>query len=146
MIGILTEEEMNNVETEHKKSDAEKPKPREPHEQSPPKPNDNLAAKIEQLESYEKELIKSNVLMNMYLQNNPTRQQAATAKPETESRNMKTSQDRDDRSRTGRFNESRSNAAFSRKASRRGTNGNRTANNKFILCFEDAEREMWVST
>ncbi len=145
MIGILTEEEINNVETEHKKTDAEKSKPQEPHEQPLPKPNDNLADKIEQLERYEKELITSNVLMNMYLQNNSTRQQAATAKPETGSRNMKTSQDGDNRSRTGRFNESRSNAAFSRKASRRGTNGNRTAQNKFILCFEDSEREMWVS-
>jgi len=146
-LGILTEEEINSVETENRKPGEENPKSKEKLEQYPNKPNENLKAKIEQLERYERELITSNSLMNMYLQNNFNRPQAVTAKPDTGSRkNLKSSPERDSRSKTGRFNESRSNTTFSKKASRRGTNGNANAKNKFILCFEETEREMWVST
>ena len=58
---------------------------------------------------------------------------------------------KEDRVKTGRFNETRGSALASRKhlsSSRLKTslNLNSTSNkNKFILCIEESEREMWVS-
>ena len=119
MLGILTEEEIKSTEEEQLK------------------PTDkSLEGKIDQLEKYEKELAKSNALMNLHLMNS-SRSNHATAKMTK----MGSQDGNSSRSKTGRFNETKSQAAYSRKASRRGTG----QKNKFILCTEDAEREMWVS-
>ena len=123
MIGILTEEE---IETENEKSKTEAQKQAEK----------KMEAKIDEISKLDKDLMQSNSYMNFHLQNS----QSAIVPKTSEKSRKSTGYSEDSRnSKTGRFNEAKSNTAYSRKASRRlRTRG------KFILCSEEAEREMWV--
>lgn len=123
MIGILTEEEIEN-ENEKKKNEAQK------------QTEKIMEAKIDEISKQEKELMQSNSYMSFQLQNS----QSAIVPKTSDKMRKSTCYSEDSRvSKTGRFNEAKSNTAYSRKASRR-----LKSKGKFILCSEEAEREMWV--
>ncbi len=148
-LGILTEEEAKELEEKKKQDEGinknvEEEKQKE-KEKTMSEADKLLAAKIEELTKYEEKLLQSNMLLNMYLQNGlrPGLKMPDTPKTRQTSPDQKVKTPK-----TGRFNETKSNAAYSRKCSRRSTRGGtkdgKETDRKIILCREEAEREMWL--
>lgn len=144
-LGILTEEEALELEEKKKQEEASSKNAEDEEKKEKEKKMSEadkiLAAKIEELSRYEEKLLQSNMLLNAYLQSglkSGFKVSSETPKSRNGSPDQKGRQ-----TKTGRFNETKTAAAFSRKCSRRGT-GTRASDGKIILCREESEREMWL--